>query len=110
MDFFRKYVLHNLGLKLLSLAIAVLLWLAVTRDPVAEVFFNVPVEFHNAPEQLEISSQTMPQVQVRLRGPAREVRELAPTEVHAVIDLASARVGEHTYDLTSRHINVREGI
>jgi YbbR domain-containing protein len=110
MDFFRKYVLHNLGLKLLSLAIAVLLWLAVTRDPAAEVFFNVPIEFHNTPEHLEISSETMPQVQVRVRGPVRLVRELAPTEVHAVIDLANARVGEHTYDLTAKQLHVRDGI
>jgi YbbR domain-containing protein len=110
MDFFRKYVLHNLGLKLLSLGIAVLLWLAVTRDPAAEVFFNVPIEFHNTPEHLEISSETMPQVQVRVRGPVRLVRELAPTEVHAVIDLANARVGEHTYDLTAKQLHVREGI
>ena len=47
MDFLRKYVFHNFGLKLLSLAVAVLLWMAITRDPVAEVALNVPIEFHN---------------------------------------------------------------
>ncbi len=110
MDFLRKHVFHNFGLKLLSLAIAVGLWLAVTRDPVAEVALNVPIEFHNAPEHLEISSETIPQVQVRVRGPVREVRELGPTEVHAIIDLANTRPGERTYDLTTRHIRVPEGL
>jgi YbbR domain-containing protein len=109
-DFIRKHVLHNIGLKLLSLAIAVLLWVAVTRDPTAEVFVNVPVEFHNAPEHLEISSESIPQVQVRVRGPVREVRELAPTEVHAIVDLANAHPGEHTYDLTPSRIHVPEGL
>ena len=37
MDFLRRYLLHNLGLKLAALALAVLLWLAVGRQPVAQV-------------------------------------------------------------------------
>lgn len=106
MDFLHKYVLHNLGLKLFSLAVAVLLWVAVTRDPVAEVALNVPVEFHNAPEHLEISSETIPQVQVRVRGPVRVIRELTPAEVHAVVDLSNAKPGERTYDLSASHIRV----
>ena len=110
MDFLRKYVFHNFGLKLLSLAVAVLLWMAVTRDPVAEVAINVPVEFQNAPEHLEISSETIPQVQVRMRGPVREVRELSPADVHAVIDMANVQPGERTYDLATRGIHVPSGI
>jgi len=55
-DFVHRYVLHNIGLKLLSLTLAVGLWLAVTRDPVAEVAVEVPIEFHHFPENLEISS------------------------------------------------------
>jgi YbbR domain-containing protein len=110
MDFLRKYVFHNFGMKVLSLAVAVLLWMAVTRDPVAEVALNVPVEFHNAPEHLEISSETIPQVMVRVRGPVREVRALTPSEVHVVIDLANVQPGERTYDLAPRRINVPDAL
>jgi len=110
MDFLRKYVFHNLGLKLLSLAVAVLLWLAITRDPVAEIALNVPVEFHNAPEHLEISSENILQVLVRVRGPVREVRDLSPSEVHAVIDLANVQPGERTYDLSPQRIHVPDGL
>jgi YbbR domain-containing protein len=110
MNFLRKYVFHNFALKLLSLAVAVLLWMAVTRDPVAEVALNVPVEFHNAPEQLEISSEAIPQVQVRVRGPVRAVRDLSASEVHAVIDLAFVQPGERTYDLSPARIRVPDGV
>jgi hypothetical protein len=34
-DFLRRYLLHNLALKLVALALAVLLWLAVGRNPAA---------------------------------------------------------------------------
>jgi YbbR domain-containing protein len=104
MDFFRRNVLHNLGLKLLSLGIAVLLWLAIAREPMAEVAITVPIEFHNAPDNLEISSESIPQVQVRERGPAGIVHNLGPAEVHAIIDLHSASTGEHTYDLAPARI------
>ena len=55
-EFFRHYVLHNLGLKLISLGLAVGLWLAVARDPApAEVVVELPIEFHHVPDNLEIS-------------------------------------------------------
>jgi YbbR domain-containing protein len=110
MSILRKYVIHNFGLKALSLGVAVLLWMAVTRDPVAEVALNVPIEFHNAPEHLEISSETIPQVQVRVRGPVRAVRDISATDVHAVIDMANVQPGERTYDLSPARIHVPDGV
>ena len=58
MDFFRRNILRNAGLKVLSLVIAVLLWMAISREPRAEVTLAVPIEFHNSPENLEINSET----------------------------------------------------
>ena len=110
MNFLRKYVFHNFSLKVLSLGVAVLLWVAVTRDPVAEVALNVPVEFHNAPEHLEISSETIPQVQVRVRGPVRSLRDISASDVHAVIDMANVQPGERTYDLSPARIHVPDGV
>ena len=110
MGFFREHVWHNFSLKLVSLLAAVLLWAAVTREPMAEVAIQVPLEFQNAPEQLEISTETIPQVQVRVRGPVREVRDLSPSEVHAFIDLTQARPGERTYDLNAKRIHLPQGV
>ena len=110
MGFFREHVWHNLGLKLVSLLAAVLLWFAVTREPMAEIALRVPVEFQNAPEQLEISTETIPEVQVRVRGPIREVRDLSPSEIHVAIDLSQAKPGERTYYLDSKRIHVPNGI
>ncbi len=110
MDFFRRNILHNIGLKILSLCIAVLLWMAIAREPRPEVALTVPIEFHNAPENLEISSEAIPQVQVRARGPAGVVHSLGTADVHAVIDLATATPGEHTYDLAVSRIRVPQDV
>jgi YbbR domain-containing protein len=104
-DFLHRYVLHNLGLKLISLALAMGVWLAVARDPVAEVGVDVAIEFHNIPQNLEISSENVPRAQIRLRGPERMVRRLQPSDVYAEIELSGVKPGERTFDLTAQQIH-----
>ena len=104
-DFLHRYVLHNLGLKLISLALAVGVWLAVARDPVAEVAVDVAIEFHNVPQNLEISSETIPRAQIRLRGPERVIHGLRPSDVYAEIELSGLKPGERTFDLTAKQIH-----
>jgi YbbR domain-containing protein len=105
MDFLHRYVLHNLGLKLVSLALATGLWLAVARDQPAEVAVEVPIEFRNFPSNLEISSERIPQAQIRLRGPERLVRRLQASDVHPEVDLSQAKPGERTFSLTAQQVH-----
>ena len=104
-DFLRRHVLHNFGIKLLSLALAVGLWRAVTRDPVAVVAVDVPIEFRDIPENLEISSASVPHAEIRVRGPQRIVRRLQPADIYAEIELGGMKPGEHTFDLTAQEIH-----
>jgi YbbR domain-containing protein len=109
-DFFRKYIFANAWLKLVSLALAVLLWWGVSHDPTVEAVVSAPVEFHHAPENLEMSVENSPQVQVRVRGPERTVRGLNSTDVQAIVDLSGTRVGERTFDITTRQVHVPTGV
>ena len=104
-DFFQRHVLHNFGIKLLSLALAVGLWLAVASDPPAEVAVDVPIVFRNIPENLEISSESVPRSQIRVRGPQRVVRRLQPADIYAEIDLSGMKPGERTFDLTAQQVH-----
>ena len=105
MDFVRRWVLHNFWLKVLSLLLATGLWLAISPDQEpAEVAVRVPIEFQHVPAQLEISSVTIPEAQIRVRGPERLIRDLRSTDIHADLDLADAKPGDRTFDLTSRQI------
>jgi len=109
-QFLHRYVLPNLGLKLISLALAVGLWLAVAREPIAEVAVDVPIEFRDLPQNLEISSESIPKAQIRLRGPEREVHRLEPADVYAEIELEGLKPGERSFDLTSRQIHKPTGL
>lgn len=102
---FRQYVLHNFGIKLLSLALAVGLWRAVTHEPVTEVAVEVPIEFRNIPENLEINTETVPRAEIRVRGPQRIVRRLQPEDIYAGIELDGMKPGERTFDLTAQQVH-----
>jgi YbbR domain-containing protein len=101
----RRWVLHNFWLKVLSLVIATGLWWWISPDEEpAEVAVRVPIEFEHVPPDLEISSVTIPEAQIRVRGPERQIRELRSTDIHAEIDLADAKPGERTFDLAAQQI------
>ena len=103
--FLRRWVLHNFWLKILSLLIATGLWLAISPDQeLAEVAVRVPIEFQHVPAHLEISSVTIPEAQIRVRGPERLIRGLRSTDIHAELELGDAMPGERTFDLTARQI------
>ena len=105
MDLVRRWVLHNFWLKILSLLIATGLWMAISpnQEP-AEVAVRVPIEFLHVPWQLEISSTTIPEAQIRVRGPERLIHDLRATDIHAELDLADVQAGERTFDLTAQQI------
>jgi len=103
--FLRRYVFHNFGLKLMSLLLATALWLIISRDErPAEVAVRAPIVFQNVPPNLEISSESAPEAQIRVRGPERVIRQLRSNEVQAEIDLADATAQERTFDLTAQQV------
>jgi YbbR domain-containing protein len=100
---------RNVKLKLLSLAIAMLLWWTVAREPEAQMLMRVPIEFYHVPKDLQFSSEAEPQAQIRVRGPVHVLRELAQADVHPVIDLSNAKTGEQTYPIRPNSIHLPKG-
>lgn len=110
LNFIRRYVLKNLPFKLVSLAVAIMLWWAVGRDSAIEIPMTVPLEFLHPPSNLEITSDYPFQAQVTLRGPAHLLQEVRPSQVHALLDLEGAEPGERTFDLTSSQVQVPHNV
>ena len=109
LDFPRRLLTRHFGLKVLSLAVAILLWWTVAREPETQVLLNVPIEFYQVPKDLQFSNEVVPQVQIRVRGPARVLRELAQRDIHPVIDLSGAKQGERTYPIRAASIRMPKG-
>ena len=109
-EFFRRYVLNDLGLKLLALGIAIALWWVLGRDPTVESIVTAPIEFHHAPANLLMTSSSPFEVEVMISGPERVVRDMKPSDISAVLDLTGVKPGEHTFDLGAKQIQVPRGV
>ncbi len=110
MKFLRRLLLHNAGLKLLALATAFLLWASYTSEPRVEVGYDVPVEFINVPDDLEITADAPVEVHVRLRGRSMVLRRLAPADIDVRVDLRGMIAGEMVYRPTAPELGLPPGV
>jgi YbbR domain-containing protein len=87
----------HLGLKVLAVALATLLWLTVAGEHIVERSLRVPLEFRNIPSMLEITGNPPGFVDVRLRGSSALLGRLDQGEVVAVVDLSGGRAGSRLF-------------
>ena len=107
----RELLFQNLVWKLLSLAIAVVIWALVATEPELATFANVRLEYKNLPEGLEISSDPVSSVVLELRGPSGALRGIGDG-VHpaVVVDMSDAGAGERTFSIGERNVKVTRGV
>ncbi|MGH9369635.1 MAG: CdaR family protein [Thermoanaerobaculia bacterium] len=104
-----RFLVRNLGSKLLALAIAVAVWFSLSgerRERTSERSYHIPLSIVNIPPRSLIASPMPASVDVRLRGPFTALRQLEPEKLEAVMDLSDAQVGERVYRLTPEDVNV----
>jgi hypothetical protein len=77
----RTRPLENLGLKLLSVVLAVFLWAVVLGEQKVDVTLTVPLEIKDLPRDLILVNEPPDSLEVRLRGPKTLVTTLASREV-----------------------------
>lgn len=98
--------------KLLSLAVATLIWATVASEPELSTFTSTQVEYKNLPGDLEIASNPVTAVLLELRGPSGELLGLAGEAVHPqiILDLSSATPGGHTYAIAGSAVRLPRGV
>ena len=106
----RYHPFRQLGLKILAITLASVLWLTVAGEHVVERSLRVPLEFRNIPEALEIVGNPPDTVDVRLRGSSAVLSRVQPGEIVAVIDLSSARSGSRLFHIRNDEVRSPFGV
>lgn len=101
---------RNLGLKVLALAIASLLWFTMAGEHVVERIVRVPLEMQNRHERLELVGNPPDQVEVRLRGSSGLLSRLQPGDIVAILDLEAARPGSRLFHLRTDQVRAPFGV
>ncbi|HYK21570.1 MAG TPA: CdaR family protein [Pyrinomonadaceae bacterium] len=107
----RRIFIEDWNLKLLSLAIAIVLWLAVTgqNQPVT-AHVNVQLNFIR-PQSLEISNDPPRTVDVMLTGSRNKLDDLTTLDLVATVDISDQRAGERVLRLADKaQITLPQGI
>ena len=107
----RRIFLEDWSLKLLSLAIALVLWLVVTgqNQPVT-AHVNVQLNFIRPPS-LEISNEPPRTVDVMLTGSRSKLDDLTTLDLVATVDISDQRAGERVLRLADKaQISLPQGV
>ena len=102
--------LRRLGLKILSVALAALVWVLVSGEQIVERALRIPLEFVNLPARMEAVGEPPTVVDVRVRGSSGALGRIATGELVAVLDLADARPGPRLFHLTTSNVRAPFGI
>lgn len=106
----RPYGFQHIGLKVVSIALASLLWLVVSGEQVVERSLRIPLEFSNLPPQLEIVDDAPDLLDVRVRGSSGTLSRVASGELVAVLDLSTAKPGQRLFHITGTDVRTPFGV
>ena len=101
---------RHIGLKVVSIVLAALLWLIVSGEQIVERALRIPLEFTNMPAQLELVGEPANVVDVRVRGSSGALSRIAAGELVAVLDLKTARPGQRLFHLVGADVRVPFGV
>jgi len=98
---------ENLGLKVASVLLALLLYAHVVTDQEREQVVQIPIAAVGLADSLTSVGELPPRVAVKVRGKWKDLIRLNLTRPFLSIDLASAKPGEFQTSITSEDISRR---
>lgn len=101
---------RNKALKLLSLFLALALWLAVGGEERTETTLNISLELANLPQNLMVTSEVPSSLQVRVTGPRGFIRTLSQSRLTHSLDLAGVKPGRQSFPLAADSFNFPRGV
>ena len=101
---------RHVGLKVLSLGLALALWMVVAGEETAERSLRVPLELQQFPQGLELSGEPASTIEVRVRGSSGALARISPGDIVAVLDLRGAREGNRLFHMTPDQVRSPFGI
>jgi hypothetical protein len=106
----RVLLTQNLGLKALSLIMAVVIWFFVDVGKEMEISMAVPVLFKNIPAGLVIAGAPPPPINVRLKGPKISLLKFREERPALLLDMKGAGEGITGFPGLESMINLPEGV
>jgi YbbR domain-containing protein len=106
-DKLRRALTANLGLKIVSLVFALVIWFYVTAQEAEKQGFKVPLVLANIPDSLTVLQEVPTAVDVAVTGTKSDLLKLRFfSKMKAVVDCSSAKGGTMMIPLTAGNVRI----
>jgi hypothetical protein len=105
-----RWAFGHSWLKVLSVGLAVLLWMVVSGEEMVERGLRVPLELMQVPDGIELLGDVPTTVDVRVRGVSGTLSRVDQGDVVAVLDLRSAKSGRRLFPIGPNQVRVPYGV
>jgi YbbR domain-containing protein len=106
-----RLITRNFVWKVESLALAVLLWIAILGEPELVTTHTTPILYKNLPRQLLIGKDALDQVRVELHGPSGKLSQDHLADMEIMLDLSDVKgPGERTFTLSDANFVLPQGV
>jgi hypothetical protein len=107
----RGLLVANFGWKALSVAIAFAIWALVASEPELGTSTPARLEFRDLPDEYEISSQSVSEISLELRGPSGALRGLGDGVLPVVVlDMSGVTPGERTFPIETANVRLNRRV
>ena len=110
MNGLRGFLFDNLGLKLVALLLAVLIYLNAYTDRPATMTVSFPVQITDLPDSLTLTGPAPAAIRAELRGTGKQLIRLRVTEPAVKISLAGVSAGRFTRAIAPADLPLPEGV
>jgi len=105
-----RWAFGHSWLKVLSVGLAVLLWMVVAGEEMVERGLRVPLELMQVPDGIELLGDVPTTVDVRVRGASGTLSRVGQGDVVAVLDLRTAKSGRRLFSIGPDQVRVPYGV
>jgi YbbR domain-containing protein len=105
-----RFITKNTTIKVISLVLAIILWVFVKSKSGGEVGLVVPLEFYRVPSRLIVTTVSDEAINVRITGSVIQLQRLPSREMRARIDLSRARPGTNSFDILPDNFNISKSL
>ncbi len=106
----KKTFLQNIPLKILSLALAVIMWYLLMGEEKADMGIRVPLNLSNLPPSTIITNEVVDEINVRVSGTQNLLRGLPKMNTSISFDLSELKIGSSEFQIFPEMIHLSRGL
>jgi YbbR domain-containing protein len=100
----------NLRYAVLAIVISLILWSIAHGSSSVERGYDIPLVFHDLPDTLVITDQSVEEINVRVLGSRVALRNLSPSKIEYVVDVSGAKAGGTLHEVDVSRLDIPRGV